>query len=268
MISMRRYAMLFALAVLAACSGNMSGGADNALPAAPVASPAAGEAPQSALSTTPQTSFSVSPQTATPTPMPTIVLKSGAINGADNQFSPVDGDTSKGGVGQTVDGVSCAPSMYENNYHVHFFLGLLVNGKQVAIPDGIGLYLPGSETSGVTSTATKCYYSIHTHDASGMIHMESSSTASLGSSVFTLGQLLDIWGEPITSSSFGPYAGTVRVFYATTPLRNIYSGTYYQYTGSVPKGIKIYSHEAIWIQVGSTYVPASRLPKIRFYTEY
>lgn len=253
-------------ALLAACSGAQNGGADSALPQAQVATPASSTPEASASPAV--ADASVVAQTATPTPMPTIVLKSGAVNGVDNQFSPVDGDTSRGGVGQSVDGVACAPSMYENTYHVHFFLGLMVNGKQVAVPDGIGLYLPGAESNGVTNTATKCYYAIHTHDASGMIHVESSSTASLGSAIFTLGQVLDIWGEPLTASSFGPYSGTVRVFYATTPLRNLYSGTYYQYTGSVPKGIKISSHEAIWIQVGSTYVPASRLPKIRFYTEY
>jgi hypothetical protein len=203
---------------------------------------------------------------ATATAMPEIVLKSGGIDGLDNQFSPVDGDSSTGGQGGSIDGIACAPSMY-NTYHVHAFVGLLVNGKEIALPDAIGLYQPGAEINGVTDTA-KCYYPIHTHDATGMVHIESSSSAPLSSAIYTLGNVLDIWGMPLSSTGFGPYSGTVRVFYATTPLRNLYSGTYYQYTGSVPKGIKLYSHEAIWIQVGASYVPASQLPKIRFYTEY
>ena len=203
---------------------------------------------------------------AASTPMPEIVLGWGNTDGIDNQFSPNDGDTSTGGNGGTIDGIPCAPVMY-NTYHVHAFVGVMVAGKEIATPDAIGMYEPGAESNGVTDTAS-CYYSIHTHDASGMIHLESSSTASLGSSIFTLGNLLDVWGMPIASSRFGPYSGTVRVFYATTPLTDIYSGTYYQYTGTAPKSIKLYSHEAIWIQIGSPYVPASSLPKIRFWTEY
>lgn len=208
---------------------------------------------------------------ATPTPMPTIVLRAGTINGLDNQFSPADADTSSGGNGQTVSSnpsIPCAPSMVENKYHVHFFLGVLVNGKQMAIPDAIGMYLPGAEINGFTNSA-RCFYEIHTHDATGMIHIESPSTAPLGSPVFTLGNVLDVWGEPLTSTQFGPYAGTVRIFYATTNLGNTHSGaTYYQYTGTTPRSIKLYSHEAIWIEVGSTYVPPSRLAHIIFYTEY
>jgi hypothetical protein len=212
------------------------------------------------------------PAAATPlgaaaaTPMPEIVLGWGNTDGLDNQFSPNDGDTSSGGNGGTIDGIPCAATMYDN-YHVHAFVGIMVAGKEMATPDAIGLYEPGPETNGVTDTA-HCYYAIHTHDASGMIHLESSSTAPLGSSIFTLGNLLDVWGMPISPSHFGPYSGTVRVFYATTPLTDIYSGTYHLYTGTAPKNIQLYSHEAIWIQIGANYVPASRLPKIRFYTEY
>ncbi len=241
--------LLCASLVLAACSGRSM----QATPSMPAAPNGAG-------------TLATPIRAASATPMPEIVLESGHVNGLDNQFSPVDGDTASGGNGGSIDGIPCASSMY-NTYHVHAFVGLIVNGKEMAVPDAIGLYEPGTETNGVTDTA-HCYYAIHTHDASGMIHIESAQSAPLSSAIYTLGNLLDVWGVPIASTRFGPFTGTVRVFYATTPLRDLYSGTYYQYTGSVPKGIKLYSHEAIWIQVGTTYVPASQLPKIRFYTEY
>lgn len=198
--------------------------------------------------------------------MPTVVLKSGAIIGLDDQFNPVDGDASHGGQGQSVDGFGCLSSMITNEYHVHFFVGILINGKELALPDAIGLYKYGAESSGVTDTA-QCYYGIHTHDASGMVHLEVASTLPLSDSYAPLGKFLDIWGDHITSTGFGPFPGTVRVFYATTPLRDIYSGPYSEYIGN-PWYLKLYSHEAIWIEVGPTYVLPAQLPMIRFYTEY
>jgi hypothetical protein len=248
-----RASLIALLALAAACSGGQS---TSIPPTAPQADRVPGVSPEGA------TVFA-----ATPTPMPsTIVLKSGAVIGADNRFTPNDGDASSGGNGQTVDGIPCASSMVENKYHVHAFVGILVNKLQIGVPDAVGLYQYGPDVNGYTNAA-KCFYYIHTHDATGMIHIESPSTASLGSSIFTLKNLLDVWGMGLSSSAFGPFAGTVHVFVATTPLRNIYSGTYAAFTGD-PHTIKLYSHEAIWIEVGSSYFTASQLPKIRFYTEY
>ncbi len=245
---MRKLLPFLVLAALCACSGAGGGGRANS------AMPAGGPS-------------GLIPMSATPTPMPTILIEPGYINGLDNQFTPNDGDTASGGHGSAVDGIACAPSMVENKYHVHFFVGVMVNGRQMATPDAIGMLQSGTETNGYTNSA-HCYYMIHTHDASGLIHVESASTASLGSSLVNLGEVLDVWGERLASTTFGPFSGTVRVFYAKTNLGNIIGGPYYQYTGTAPRSIPLYSHEAIWIQIGSSYVPASRLPRIRFYTQY
>lgn len=225
--------------------------------------------PQSQLPAPPASQQSTTPATAAATPAPTptpIVLKSGGIVGLDDQFSPTDSDTAAGGNGQTIDGVACYTSMYTNQYHVHFFLGIMYNKKQIAVPDAIGMYKPGSETSGYTNNA-QCYYPLHTHDATGMIHVEANSNASLGSSLYTLGQVLAVWGEPISSTGFGPYSGPVHIYVAHTPLRATYSTAYSAYTGD-PHSLALYSHEAIWIEVGSSYYTATQLPAIRFYTEY
>lgn len=204
---------------------------------------------------------------ATATAMPSVItLYRGAIIGLDNKFTPYDSDTSLGGGGQSVDGIPCAKSMYETAYHVHAFVGIIVNKQEFALPDAIGLYGYGAESSGLTNTAT-CYYYLHTHDASGLVHIESPSTASLGSGIYTVGNVLDVWGERISSTSFGPYSGAVHVFVAKPPLRSLYSGRPIAFTGD-PRSIKLYSHEAIWIEVGSSYFSAAQLPQIRFYTEY
>jgi hypothetical protein len=202
---------------------------------------------------------------ATPTPAP-IVLAQGGITGEDGQFSPPDGDTNNGGQGQTVDNIPCAPTMTENLYHVHWYLGLLVNGTQVAIPDQIGLLDPGPISNGYTGTA-HCYYEIHTHDASGMIHVESPSTAPLSSSIYTVGTFLDVWGTSVGPLNVGPFSGQVRIFVDRVPLKGLVANSYTEWTASAAS-IPIYSHEAVWIEVGPTFVVPPNLPAVDFYTEY
>ncbi|MBV8153307.1 MAG: hypothetical protein JOY98_02745 [Candidatus Eremiobacteraeota bacterium] len=207
--------------------------------------------------------------TPTPTPAPTpkpIYLSPGEVVGADDQFSPPDGDTPEGGQSQNVDGIPCAPSMSENQYHVHVYLGILVNGRQVAIPDQIGLYQPGPIVNGYTNTAT-CYYYIHTHDASGIVHIESFVSAPLSSSLYTLKNVLDVWGITVGPNNVGPFAGGVRTYVATVPLGTTVASNYAQYAGD-PNAIALYSHEAIWLEVGAPYAAPPYLPVVHFYTEY
>ncbi len=203
--------------------------------------------------------------TAAPTPTP-INLYPGRITGTDNLFTPNDGDSPTGGQGQTVDGIPCALTMYENTYHVHAYLGILVNGRQVAIPDQIGLYKPGSISNGYTSTA-QCYYYIHTHDASGYVHIESPTSTPLSASLYALQNVFDVWGMTVSSTNVGPFQGQVRVFIATVPLQTLTAANYQEYTGN-PNTIALYSHEAIWLEVGPSYVLPPNLPAVTFYTEY
>src|SRR5689334_17489243 len=65
-------------------------------------------------------------------PAGALTASSGAVNGQDDTFTPVDGDASAGGNGQTVDGIPCLPTMAESNYHIHVFLGIIVNGRELA----------------------------------------------------------------------------------------------------------------------------------------
>jgi len=67
--------------------------------------------------------------------------------------------------GLAVDGISCDSGMTAVGLflHVHSHLSLFVRGRQMQIPGQIGF----------APTATGgCLYWIHTHDASGIIHVE------------------------------------------------------------------------------------------------
>ena len=92
-----------------------------------------------------------------------------------------DGTTTVG----TVQGVQCDPveAMY---FHVHAHLDLIVDLKSVTIPAGIGI------------KPNECLYWLHTHDTTGVIHIESPKK-----DTFTLGQFIQVWDNtPGISSKF------------------------------------------------------------------
>ena len=209
---------------------------------------------------------------------------------------PNDGDYSGGGHGplttppQTIgpDNVPCLISMNTGmlppngtGYHVHTFVGIYFNGKEVALPDGLGFANPqGDGTfSGIsnwTQYATMCYYEMHTHDASGLIHVESAN-APVGfqhGAKYTLGDFLAVWGITISPANFGPLNGLVTVYTSGQFARGgpgthgeIGSNNYSLYVGD-PNAIGMYSHEVIWVLVGTGNPTGSSLPNVNFFTEW
>lgn len=306
---------LFAAAALtlASCGGGGGGSATPSVPVGPSTNPAPG--PTGGATSSPSASPSAAPATptpapaATPTPGPTggpnsaltLNVGGGAVNGADDQFTPTDGDMTAGSpgaqpngggqgpTGSTVDGIPCLTSM-SNDYHVHAFLGIYVNGQEVALPDATGMYQPqpGEATyDGLPNQVeyATCFYEMHTHDASGVIHMEA-STPTCGpangappceTSEFTLGNYFDIWGIAVTPTSFGPFQGPVTVYtspqeytHNCDPTTNecfTYSSTYALYTGD-PSAIPLYSHEVVWILVGTGNPTGNQLPNVRWEEEF
>ena len=53
---------------------------------------------------------------------------------------------------------------------------------------------------------TKCFYEVHTHDASGIIHLHANSGRVLP---FTLGQLFAVWGRTLSREEVAGNAGSV-----------------------------------------------------------
>lgn len=210
---------------------------------------------------------------STATPMPaSYTIGSGAIFGSDNAFSPNDGDTSSGGNGQSIDGMPCASSM-PNAYHVHAFAGIVINGRQIALPDGIGMKNPGADATYAGfpnwTEYASCYYDIHTHDASGVLHLESNQSVPLTSSIYTLGNAFDVWGMALSGTQIGPYSGTVRAYVAQVPLKTaqIARSAYALYSAD-PRTIPLHSHTTTWLEIGPAYVPPASLPVLNYYEEY
>ena len=76
-----------------------------------------------------------------------------------------------------IDSIQC--DLVERfNFHIHSRLEIKIDDRPIVIPGGIGL-IP-----------EKCIYSLHTHDDTGTIHIESPIEKT-----FTLGQFLNVWEE-------------------------------------------------------------------------
>ena len=101
--------------------------------------------------------------------------------------------------------------------HDHVHVDLIVNGEKVTIPAGVGFAepvdngpgtcprTPGTRSSGDCAsghffTARVANSPLHTHSASGIIHVESDHRAT-----FRLGQFFDEWGVRLDSSCVGGY---------------------------------------------------------------
>ncbi len=210
--------------------------------------------------------------TPAPTLPPSQTIGSGYVYGTDNLFSPNDGDTSRGAQGQTVDGMPCASTM-PNTYHVHAFVGIIINGRHYALPDGIGMKNPGGDITyaGFNNWTeyASCYYYMHTHDASGVVHIESPQSVPPTTSIYTVKNFFDVWGQPISSTQIGPFTGTVRAYVAQVPLHTsqITHAMYTTYTGN-PATIPLKSHTTVWLQIGPMYYSTSQLSVLNYYESY
>ncbi len=187
--------------------------------------------------------FAFATQTPTPGPSPTakpVQLVVGKSVGKAGFFPKGDfkrdvpTDTAKGGRGQDVDGIPCQTNEGVQ-LHIHASLAIFVNGVLAQIPEAIGVQ-PIPPNSG-------CLYWIHTHDTSGVIHVESGSVSAPGGGPYTLGMFFDIWGQPLSRTQVGPYKGDVTAFVNSAP-----------YDGDL-RAIPLRSHQRIVLEVGKPVVP-------------
>ncbi len=146
-----------------------------------------------------------------------------------------NGNTSTGGTGSPVDGLTCAPNMSEL-YHVHAHLAIFKDGKWLALPKNVGIL-------------SQCNYEMHTHDQTGIIHIEAPAFKT-----FTLGQFFDIWGQPLTSTNVAGVTGTV-VAYIND------NGDSRRYMGDL-RNIELTSLRDITLQIGT---PVSTLATYSWY---
>lgn len=177
---------------------------------------------------TPTPSPLPSPPTVPPLASGKVVLQSQPV-GTINKWP--SGDSTTGGTGQTIDGMACAAPI--ETYHVHSHLSIFLNGDQLIVPDHIGL--PKK------SDGTECTYPVHTHDASGEIHVEAAAAGT-----FTLGNFYHFWGQPLDRTNVGGITGLPITVYIVDQGQTAAT----EYTGDLAN-IELPSHRQITIVIGT-----------------
>lgn len=118
--------------------------------------------------------------------------------------------------------------------HIHAHLEISMNGTQVTVPADIGIG-NGAESP------------VHTHDVSGVIHMEAASQAT-----FTLGEFFDVWGVRFTSTCLGGSCST-----GGQTLRLFVNGK--PYTGD-PRALALSDHDEVVVAYGTQAQLPSPIP--------
>jgi hypothetical protein len=154
------------------------------------------------------------------------------------------GDSTTGGHGQVIQGIACDGSTPVQ--HIHSHLTLIANGVQHAIPIAIGVL--GAEEISNFVVDGRCFYWLHTHDATGIIHIEAPD-----SSQFTLGELFAIWGEPLSRSNVAGFQGDVVTYVDSTRYDGDLSALAFKerqqitlIVGAVPDTIPVYAIPSVF----------------------
>ena len=149
-------------------------------------------------------------------------------------------------VGASIDGVSCDTGEHistTSDHHYHAHVEILYQGQEVSIPGQTGIPV---------NAVQSCFYWLHTHDTSGVIHIEAPANKDKG---FTLGQFFDIWGQKLS-----PTQVTTFKISDAQPLKMWVNGQ--PYTGD-PRSIVLHNHDQIVLEIGPTLVdppPAYTFP--------
>jgi hypothetical protein len=171
-----------------------------------------------------------------------VIAATGLIKGASAPPTPTPLPTAP--PAPVVDGIPCNTSE-QVAYHIHQYLELFDNGKQLSVPADVGIpsLVPGNE-----QYAT-CLYWLHVHHAyPNVIHVESPSAKT-----YTLGDFFDIWkatkkytdppGDAFLQRLEAAPAGSIHVFVNGKPYTKGY------------RTIVLRQHEVIAVELGKQVPP-------------
>jgi hypothetical protein len=144
----------------------------------------------------------------------------------------------------TIDGIQCNPIEHVA-FHIHTHLDIFINGKPSTVPSQIGI-----------KPDERCLYWLHTHDETGIIHVEAPEKRD-----FTLGQFFDIWNEKFSNSQIFNYTtGSGGADDNNSTLTVYVNG--HKISGMSYRDIKLNAHDEIAIVYGSpqTQQPTTTIP--------
>lgn len=80
----------------------------------------------------------------------------------------------------------CCDQLEQTTVHYHALVLIYIDGQPVQVPQNVGI-----------ASDQSCFYWMHTHDTTGVIHMEAPSGRD-----FTLGNFLDIWSTQFSQLGY------------------------------------------------------------------
>jgi len=221
---------LAVLSVLGACGGGDSSHpatvADS--PQVPPVSPAPPPPPP------PPTNPPPPPPPTDPAPPPDIKLAAGytEVQAAESLSTPYWSAWNYTGTAP-IDGVACATS---EAYHIHAMISIYRNGTRMALPNNIG--------------RNSCNYDLHTHDGSGVIHLETATPK-----FFTLGQFFSVWGQTLSPTEVAGLGGVPSIYVVQNEQITKVTVN--------PDDITLEAHKEIVIVVGT---PPAEIPRYHWAT--
>jgi hypothetical protein len=138
----------------------------------------------------------------------------------------------------TASGISC-DSMEHFIMHIHAHLDIFINGNPYQVPSQIGI------------VPNQCIYWLHTHDDTGIIHIESPEKKD-----FTLGEFFDVWRQKFDNSQI--FDNKVGNDSSNTNALNVYVNGNRVSNSIDYRGIKLNEHDEIAIVYGA---PPKMIPK-------
>jgi hypothetical protein len=215
---LKRLGVACAFALLAVACGSPSGSPSSGGKSSPSATAASGVKTYTAPpSTLPVPGTTVTMSTSPPPWAPPAVIDNGALSAAYVAAA----------------GLPYSEEMLQVHYHAH--LDININGKPVEVPPYLGWVAKGQNAIGLSP--------LHTHDASGVIHIENSVPAD-----FVLGQVFVEWGVRYTATCIARFCSGVGNDLAVFVNGKRYDGD--------PTRIVLTKHEEIAIEYG----PTGKLP--------
>src|SRR5579883_1966218 len=304
---LRYSAPLFILcAVLAACGGGGGGGG--------VTPPGGGggggggggstpsPSPTHSGSPAPTSSPTVSPTSqpsSTPVPVSSQVLNGfeNYVNGglwytsgvSANWANTAGYDKESVFTGNPQDNMNCTQVQEGQGYpptafSQHMFVGFLVNGTEEALPQALGMVQPVAPTQGNPQHPNNfwevennlCEYNVHTHDYSGLVHIEDIGLPQNESYTYAPGYaslqtLLDEWQATLTGNSLTADTSTLNgnvAIYVGVPTGQMNGNDLvnsYTQVNATPANIALARHNVIWIVFGT--FPSAGLPQVQFGVE-
>ncbi len=272
---MRKIIPMALLGLLCACGGGGGGnvnppGGGNTLPPAPQVAPV-----DTSLLVSAEENFVNGDRSWYTSGAASWSTNAGDAPGAPNGSAPVDGSS--------CTNVHEGTQYPSGAFSQHVFVGIFYNGVEQALPQAIGMVDPQPPTTPAPPDypnghpyltdpveLSQCRYNVHSHDYSGLVHIEDTSLAQSNTTMpayATLQTLFDAWGAQLSANGIIAGSSSLKgraVIYVGTPSAkngsNDVVNSYALYTGAAG-GLQFSKHMAVWIAIGS--LPAAGFPEVQ-----